>query len=49
MFESNFTTWFYILAGAAVKSTVVLAAAWIAACSWLSGRASGWLSWLRRA
>ena len=31
MFESNFTTWFYILAGAAVKSTVVLAAAWIAA------------------
>ena len=27
MFESNFTTWVYILAGAAVKSTVVLAAA----------------------
>lgn len=31
MFESNFTTWFYILAGAAVKSAVVLVVAWIAA------------------
>src|SRR5580698_4407024 len=31
MFEWNFTSWFYILAGAAVKSAVVLAAAWVAA------------------
>jgi TonB family protein len=31
MFEWNFTTWFYILSGAAAKSAVVLAAAWIAA------------------
>jgi TonB family protein len=31
MFEWNFTSWFYILGGAAVKSAVVLAAAWVAA------------------
>ncbi|MGA3043466.1 MAG: TonB family protein [Bryobacteraceae bacterium] len=31
MFEWNLTTWFYVLAGAAVKSAVVLAVAWIAA------------------
>jgi TonB family protein len=30
MFEWNFTSWFYILTGAAVKSVVLLAAAWVA-------------------
>ncbi|HXM43880.1 MAG TPA: TonB family protein [Bryobacteraceae bacterium] len=30
-FATNLTTWYYILGGAAVKSAIVLAAAWIAA------------------